>query len=83
MAVHYYHLGEIDKANAIMSQLAENSAEYLEWGASLSKEHRTAAQSTIGHHMAVLGYVLQNLEHFQQEELFDKYYYVYAQYAGR
>jgi hypothetical protein len=83
MATYYYKLGEIEKANAIMSNVADNCAEYLAWGASLDKEHRSVSQSTLGHYMAVMGYVLQNLERYQQKELFNQYYDIYAQYAMR
>jgi tetratricopeptide (TPR) repeat protein len=83
MATYYYKLGEIEKANAIMSNVADNCAEYLAWGASLDKDHRSVSQSTLGHYMAVMGYVLQNLERYQQKELFNQYYDIYAQYAMR
>ncbi|MBR5573755.1 MAG: DUF2723 domain-containing protein [Paludibacteraceae bacterium] len=83
MAMYYYELDEVEKANAIMEKVAENSAEYLEWGASLPKEHRASAQSTLQHQMAILGYVLQNFERYEQKELFNEYYDVYVQYASR
>jgi hypothetical protein len=83
MASYYYRLGEMDKANAIMCAVADNCVEYLDWGDSLTKEKRTSAQSTVGHYMAVLGYVLQNLERYKQTKLFDQYYDIYAQYAMR
>ena len=67
MASYYYQLGEMEKGNAIMTTVANNCAEYMGWGASLTKEQRTSAQSTIGHNMAVLGYVLQNLERYLQK----------------
>ena len=68
----------MDKGNAIMSKVAENCVEYLEWGASLNREHRKAAQSTLGHHSAVLGFVLNNLQRFEQKELFNKYFDLYS-----
>ena len=83
MAACYYRLGDIDKANTIMTKIADNCMEYLMWGASLSKEQRIAAQSTISHHNAVMSYVLQNFERFLQKELFNKYYELYLPYAGR
>ena len=84
MAVHYYHLGEVEKANAIMTKLADSCVEYLAWGASLTKEQYASVQnSTLGHQMAVLGYVLQNFERFHQDELFHNYYDVYMHYASR
>ncbi len=83
MAAYYYQLGEIEKGNAIMEKVAENCAEYLAWGASLAKEQRSSSQSTIGQQMAILGYVLQNFERYEQKELFNHYYDVYVQYASR
>ena len=82
MASYYYELGEMEKGDAIMTKVADNCAEYMEWGASLLKEQRASAQSTLQHQMAVLGYVLQNLERYQQKELFNYYYDIYAQYAA-
>ena len=82
MAALYYAMDEMDKGNAIMSKVAENCVEYLEWGASLDREHRKAAQSTLGHHSAVLGFVLNNLQRFEQKELFNKYFDLYSHYAN-
>ena len=82
MASYYYELGEMEKGDAIMQKVAENSAEYLEWGASLPKEHRASAQSTWQHQRAILGDVLQNFERYEQKELFNEYYDVYVQYAS-
>ena len=81
MAVYYYQLGEIEKGNAMMSQIGDNCAEYLRWGATLTEDQRKSAQSTLGHQMAVLGYVLQHLERYEQKEMFNKYYEIYARYA--
>ena len=83
MASMYLMLGESEKGNAILDKVAQNSVEYLEWGDSLDKAHRSAAQSTIQHHAAVLGYVLQTLDRYHQNELVDKYYPYYEQYARR
>ena len=83
MAQYYYQLGEIEKGNAIMTKVADTCAEYLMWGASLDKDNRAAAQSTLGHQSAIFGYVLQTLERYQQKDLFNQYYDIYAQYASR
>jgi hypothetical protein len=83
MAACYYQLGDTDKANAIMTKIADNCLEYLAWGASLTKEQRPAAQSTISHHNAVMNYVLQNFERFLQKEHFNKYYQLYLPFASR
>ena len=81
MILDGYGLNENEKGNAIMDNVANTCSEYLTWGASLSREQRAAVQSTLGHQTAVLGYVLQTLERNHQNELFDLYYPVYAQYA--
>ena len=82
MAGLYYALGEVDKANKMVKIVAENSLEYLKWGESLNRNQRPAAQSTIAHHGAVLGVVLQNLDRYDQKELFDHYYELYVQYVA-
>ncbi len=83
MAAIYYSLGEMDKANAIMTEVADNAVEYMVWGASLKPEIRKSVQSTLGHHSAILGFVLQNMERYEQKELFNKYYDLYRTYASR
>ena len=83
MASLYYSMDEMDKGNAIMSKLADNCVEYMVWGASLDPIQRKGVQSTLGHHSAVLGYVLNNLQRFEQKELFNKYFDLYNQYADR
>ena len=84
MASVYYALGTDDdkaKADAIMDKVANNCVEYLNWGAQLNKQQRAAANSTLGHQSAVLGYILQNLDRYHRDELFDKYYDTYAIFA--
>ena len=83
MAALYYSMGEMEKGNAIMSKVANNCVEYLQWGASLDNDHRKSVQSTLGHYSAVLGFILNNLQRFEQKELFNKYFALYSQYAGR
>ena len=83
MASLYYSMDKMDKGNAIMSKLADNCVEYMVWGASLDPIQRKGVQSTLGHHSAVLGYVLNNLQRFEQKELFNKYFDLYNQYADR
>jgi hypothetical protein len=83
MAAYYYQLGHEDKANAIMTKVADNSVEYMAWMASLPTAQRTSVnQSTVGHYSAVLGYVLNNFQRFEQKELFNKYFALYNQYAS-
>ena len=83
MASLYYAMDQIEKGNDIMIDVAENCKEYMEWGATLEPQLRKSAQSTIGHYTAVLGFVLNNLQRFEQNELFDKYFDIYSRYASR
>ena len=83
MAALYYAMDEMEKGNAIMSALADNCVEYMEWADSLHPIQRKSAQSTVGHYSAVLGFVLNNLQRFEQKELFNKYFALYNQYASR
>ena len=83
MAALYYAMDEAEKGNAIVSALADNCVEYMEWATSLPSVQRKSVQSTVGHYSAVLGFVLNNLQRFEQKELFNKYYALYNQYASR
>ena len=85
MAALYYALQTKEdeaKATAMLKTVADNDVEYIAWGDSLDKDQRKAAQSTIQHHVAVLGYVLQQLDRHHQDELVDIYYPVYASHAN-
>ncbi len=83
MAITYYALGEREKAEKILSAIADNSVEYLEWGASLSREYQKSVQQTLGQQMAMLGFVLQQFERNDSEELFEKYYANYVEYNSK
>ena len=83
MAALYYAMDEMEKGNAIMSALADNCVEYMEWAESLHPIQRKSAQSTVGHYSAVLGFILNNLQRFEQKEMFNKYFALYNQYASR
>jgi len=82
MANIYYALGDTAKANYMVDRLANDASEYLQYGASLSKARR-ASVSAINHKAAVLGMVLQMANRYKQNDIVDKYYPIYAQYAAR
>ncbi len=83
MGMMYLMVGEHDKGVAMLDKVAQTGVEYLQWGAQLTRQQRSAAQSTLGHWGAVLGYVLQNADRFGEKELVDRYYPLYMQYTGR
>jgi hypothetical protein len=74
-------LGEKEKAVAIMDKVAQNSVEYLRFAASLNREQKRVMDSTIGRESAILSYVLQICERNNENELVEKYYQDYANYA--
>ncbi len=82
MALDYYDCGEIEKGNRMLDKVAQNNVEYLQWGATLDKQTQKAVQPTLSHHAAVLGFILQNLDRHNQDELFEKYFPLYQQYAA-
>ena len=82
MGMMYLMVGEHDKGVAMLDKVAQTGVEYLQWGAQLTRQQRSAAQSTIGHWGAVLNYVMQNADRFGEKELVDKYYPAYTQYIG-
>ncbi len=81
MASYYYALGETEKANTMLTKIADSDLEYLAWGASLKPQERKAMQQTLTQHLAILGYALQQFERYGQDELFEKYYELYSVFA--
>ena len=81
MAQMYFLLGETDKAVAIMDTVANSCVEYLRYSASLDRKQRDAMGSTIDREAAILSYVLQTCERYDQHDLVDKYYEDYAAYV--
>ena len=81
MALLYFDLGEREKAIDILTAVADNNIQYLSWGASLSKTYQNAVKQTLNQNMAMLGYILQQLDHYNEDELFEKYYTEYATFS--
>ena len=81
MASMYFALGEKEKAETIMDQVAQSCVEYLRFAASLKREQRRALESSTGREAAILGYVLQSCERYGANDIVDKYYQDYATYA--
>ncbi len=81
MASMYYLLGEDEKANVIMDNVAQSCVEYLRFARSLSKSRRASMDQTTGREAAILSYVLQTCERNGANEIVDKYYGDYAAYV--
>lgn len=82
MANYYYALGDTATANRMMTIVADNSVDYLNWGNALNKENRQYVYSTLQYHAAILGNILQTWQQTAQEDLFAKYYPYYEQFVA-
>ena len=80
MASMYFLLHEDEKALAIMDVVAQTSAEYIHFYQALDRRQRELMKSTVDRESAILGYVLQTCERYNQTEFVDKYYPDYAAY---
>ena len=81
MASMYYLLGEDEKANAIMDNVAQTCVEYLRFAQSLDRTRRNSMESSSNRELAILSYVLQTCERNGAHEIVDKYYGDYANYV--
>ena len=81
MAQLYFLLGEKEKGAAIMDKVAQNCVEYLHFAASLNREQKRSLESATNRESAILGYVLQTCDRYDQKEIVEKYYNDYATYA--
>ena len=57
MAQLYRYLDENEKADYMLQRVAQNSLEYLQWGQTLSREQRKAAESLLQQHQSIYDYV--------------------------
>ncbi len=88
MAAIRYAIGDKDgqtdnvaKADTVMDAVAQTCVEYLRWADSLSKQNKKTVQSTVNQNLGILGYVLQNLNRYRRNDLFNLYYQEYERYA--
>ena len=54
MAETYYRLGEIEKGDEVACELADKSADYVEWSLTLSDKKLTHVISTLSYHFSLL-----------------------------
>lgn len=83
MASMYFMLHEDEKALNIMDKVANNSVEYIRFAQSLNRRQREVMKSTTEREAAILGYVLQVCERYNQNDFVEKYYGDYAMYMDR
>ena len=77
MAMLYVRMGNKEKAEPILRDVAQTCSEYIIWGKSLSKDRRKAMKNTIEHYDAVLGYILQQCERNGLHSIVEDYYRIY------
>ena len=77
MALLYVRMGQQEKAEPILRDVAQTCTEYILWGQSLSKERRKAMKATLDHYDAVLGYILQQCERNGLHGIVEDYYKIY------
>ena len=81
MALLYARMGDKEKAEPILRQVAQTCSEYMLWGQSLDKDRRKALKSTLDHYDAVLGYILQQCERLGLNNIVEDYYRIYNEAA--
>ena len=79
----YYAMGETQKANAIMDELANMSVEFLRWGTSLKKKERESLTGEMREYASLLSFCMGQFQRHQQNELFDRYEPSYQQYVAQ
>ncbi len=79
----YYAMGETQKANAIMDELANMSVEFLRWGTSLKKKERESLTGEMREYASLLSFCMGQFQRYQQTELFDRYESSYRQYVAQ
>lgn len=73
LAAAYYHLGEFEKGNEIMDDVANKCVQYINWGLSLRPAFRKSLSNRIGNQMAIFNYIMQTCNAFEQDEIVNKY----------
>ncbi len=79
MAVLYNKIGDSKTGNEMLTKVANNCVDYINWGASLNAKNRKYVASTLQQKTAVLGFVLQEWSRTNQKDLLDRYYPYYEQ----
>ena len=73
MGCLYLQMGEREKGEAMLREVARNTSDYVRWGQTLKPAYRKQMQSTLQHNEAVLGFVLQNAQRFGIDDLLKEY----------
>ncbi len=81
MAELYYKLGEVQKGNAIMDNVAGSAVEYLNWYNTLTRSQKASVANRINHNLAVLNQVLRVCDQEKQRSILDKYLPVFMRYT--
>lgn len=77
----YYKLGQVQKGNAIMDDIAGSAVEYLNWYSTMTGAQRLSVANRINHNLAVLNQVLRICDQEKQHKILDKYLPVFMKYT--
>ena len=83
LAEYYYALNEMKKGDEIMTQIADNSIEYLTWYFGMKGAKRNSVNNYIGHNFGVLNFVLKTAEKYGSKQIMEKYYPIYEKFAQK
>lgn len=83
MASVYYTLGEDAKADEILTQVAQDCVEYLDWYFALTGAQQRSVSQRIGHRMAVLNLVMSIFDEHGRKDMLDKYMPHYSRFSQR
>ncbi|MBQ9439763.1 MAG: DUF2723 domain-containing protein [Paludibacteraceae bacterium] len=83
MAQSYYQLGENAKADQILTDIADNATQYIDYYQSLNKMRRQSVQGHLQQSVAILGNVLQIAYRSKRDDIVERYQDAYMRYSMR
>ncbi len=82
MAGLYFEAGEQEKGRKIMDEVCATSADYIKWGLALDKKEREYIKTILDRHFYVLGYCLQALNRYSEDDMMEKYEKIWVAYSS-
>jgi len=83
LAQYYYAVGEPEKANRIMNDVATNCVENIDWYLSLDSNRRNSCTERINDNLGILNQVLSVCNQLKQKSIMDKFLPKFMDYRKR